>query len=72
MPVYAYRCVNCNGYVEERRAFGDHVTACPNCGGALRQVYHSFRFRFRGRNWKPYDLTTAEGEETVKEEMCYG
>ncbi|SES64121.1 putative regulatory protein, FmdB family [Natronincola peptidivorans] len=42
MPVYEYRCKECNGQFEELRAMADmdKEIKCPHCGseGAMRQI----------------------------------
>ena len=47
MPVYAYRCPACANEWDERRALGDHATACPACGAPGRHVFVPVRFKFR-------------------------
>lgn len=61
MPVYDYKCPGCGYRFEEARRVGDHVRACPMCGGALRQVYHSFVFRMRRP--RLYSPETSERRE---------
>lgn len=69
MPIYVYHCPDCNAEIEERRARGDHRTECPDCGGRVRQVYQSFRFKFAT---KPYSVESSIRGESVREEMRRG
>lgn len=64
MPIYEYRCRNCNCGFEELRALGDHLALCPECGGDLRHIPSLFSFRVgRGHGYSP---ETSAGEESVE------
>lgn len=72
MPIYEYRCLNCERKFQEIRAIDDHATTCVVCGGELERLFTDPAiFRFRGRNWKPYTVEGAEGPEKMKGEICY-
>jgi putative FmdB family regulatory protein len=70
MPIYTYRCTECDNEFDAVRSIGDHLTECPECDGDLRHVYGTFRFRFRSRNWQPYSVESSEKDEKIKEEIC--
>ena len=71
MPIYEYRCLECGGKFQEIRAIDDHATNCTLCGGKLERLFTgSVMFRFRGKNWKPYTVNGAAGQEILKKETC--
>jgi putative FmdB family regulatory protein len=64
MPVNEYQCEQCGKRLDWVRRWGTpHLDKCPDCAGPLRQVYHSFVFRFRRRNWRPYTVESSERAE---------
>ena len=49
MPVYEYRCVDCDRRTEEIQPMGAGPPgACEDCGGELRRVYGRVGVRFSG------------------------
>ena len=70
MPIYTYYCAECVHRFEAVRPIGDHLTDCPECGGYIRRIYDTFRFRFRSPGWHPYSVESSEKEEQIKEEIC--
>lgn len=69
MPLYEYECEACGRVFEVFRRYDEPpIQFCVECGGAVHRKYGgTFVFRFRSRNWRPYDAETAGGEETVEE-----
>lgn len=66
MPIYEYRCHNCNHNFEKLRALGDHLVICLECGGDLRHIPGMFSFRIkRGRGYSPETSAGEEGVETT-------
>ena len=53
MPIYVYRCKECNGVVEEIQKFSDSpLTICNSCNGKLeKQVAQRGAFRLAGPGW---------------------
>ena len=54
MPLYTFKCEQCNRRVEIRRAAKDlHDSyGCDECGGAMkRQIRRTSRPVFKGKHW---------------------
>lgn len=49
MPTYTYACTACSHGFETVQAITDSsLTTCPECGGALRKVFHPVGVAFKG------------------------
>lgn len=49
MPVYAYKCKDCNHQFDLRQSFSDPaVKVCPECGGEVRKQFNSVGVVFKG------------------------
>ncbi|RMG92201.1 MAG: hypothetical protein D6706_17235 [Chloroflexi bacterium] len=49
MPIYTYRCNDCEDVFEMRqRMTDDPITECPACGGHVRRVVNSVGIVFKG------------------------
>ena len=56
MPLYEYRCRNCNHQFEIQQSFSDDaLTECPECGGALRKIFGSIGVTFKGSGFYKND-----------------
>ena len=56
MPIYVYRCVDCDANVEKRQGFADPpLTTCESCGGAVRRVLHPVGVIFKGSGFYSTD-----------------
>ena len=52
MPLYEYRCQQCNRHTERRQKFSDpEITVCPHCGGLLERVLSAPNIAFKGGGW---------------------
>lgn len=52
MPLYEYRCQQCQRHTEKRQKFSDpEITACPHCGGHLERVLSAPNIAFKGGGW---------------------
>lgn len=81
MPIYCYKCDDCDYIWDEFRSLGDHATRCPECDGAGRHVFEPVRFKFvlggprprrrRESEGKVYSRTYGAGE-TVGDPMLDG
>ena len=60
MPTYAYVCTECGHDFETVQAIADAaLTACPQCGGRLRKVFHPVGVAFRGSGFYQTDTRNA-------------
>jgi putative FmdB family regulatory protein len=49
MPIYAYRCRNCNYQFDIRQRFADDpLTCCPRCEGQVKRVISPVGVVFKG------------------------
>lgn len=55
MPVYEYRCTQCQHTFEEYRPVGDSAPTCPACGSPTRKVYASVGLIFKGSGFHTTD-----------------
>lgn len=56
MPLYEYRCRNCNHQFEVQQSFSDDaLTVCPECEGELRKVFNPVGISFKGSGFYKND-----------------
>lgn len=49
MPIYTYRCKECNHQFEQRQHMSEEpLTLCPVCAGSIRRVVNSVGVVFKG------------------------
>jgi putative FmdB family regulatory protein len=49
MPIYSYKCTNCDHRFEARQRFSDDpLTDCPVCGSTIRKVITPVGIVFKG------------------------
>jgi putative FmdB family regulatory protein len=52
MPLYEYKCLQCNRHTEKIQKFSDpEITVCPHCGGTLERVITAPAISFKGGGW---------------------
>ncbi|MDI6845319.1 MAG: zinc ribbon domain-containing protein [Candidatus Saccharicenans sp.] len=64
MPLYEYRCANCQKEFEVLQKVSDEpLTVCPECGGSLRRLISSPAIQFKGSGWyiTDYALKNSPG-----------
>ncbi|MCD2499363.1 FmdB family zinc ribbon protein [Microbacterium nymphoidis] len=62
MPTYAYACTQCGHRFDAVQSFSDDaLTACPECGGALRKQYGSIGVTFNGGGFYRTDSRASSG-----------
>ncbi|MGQ9546954.1 MAG: FmdB family zinc ribbon protein [Dehalococcoidia bacterium] len=63
MPIYQYRCLNCNLQFELKQSFHDKPIAdCPTCRGIARRLFSPVPIVFKG----PGFYVTDSREESPK------
>ncbi len=63
MPNYEYRCTECEHIFEIWQKVGEAAPACPECGSAVKKVFHPPRVIFKGSGFYVTDLR-AEKEKS--------
>jgi putative FmdB family regulatory protein len=52
MPTYGYRCASCAHEFDAVQKFSDApLSTCPECGEAIRRVFHPVGIVFKGSGW---------------------
>ncbi|OFX35040.1 MAG: hypothetical protein A2Z07_11665 [Armatimonadetes bacterium RBG_16_67_12] len=66
MPVYEYRCTQCQHIFERHQAVGEAAPECPQCGGSSRKVFSSVGLIFKGSGFHTTDYrkTVENGDKT--------
>lgn len=67
MPLYTYRCNDCDHEFEVRqRMMDDPITTCPVCGGTVRRVVSSVGVVFKGSGFYVTDNRTSSANGSSK------
>lgn len=65
MPTYAYVCTACAHRFEIVQAISDSsLTTCPECGSALRKVFHPVGVAFKGSGFYRTDSRAKQTSES--------
>mgnify|MGYP000891476281 FL=1 len=61
MPIYTYRCKECDNEFEVRqRMTDDPLTECPVCSGEIRRVVNSVGVVFKGKGFYVTDNRSGQ------------
>ena len=64
MPIYPYRCKECDHHFEKIQKFGaKQEKVCPKCGGALERTLTAPSLNFKGAGWYVNDYA-AKGSSS--------
>ena len=55
MPLYEYRCTNCQHVFEKVHEVGGTPGPCPNCGGTPQRIFTSVGLIFKGSGFHTTD-----------------
>lgn len=62
MPIYEYRCADCNAHLEKMQKVSDEpLTICEKCGGKLQKQWSLSGFQFKGEGWYVTDYSKKPG-----------
>ena len=68
MPIYEYRCDDCEQVFEAIQRIGDEpLDACRHCGGAARRIVSSPAIQFLGSGWYVTDYARKSGDKAANE-----
>ncbi|MDR7417964.1 MAG: zinc ribbon domain-containing protein [Armatimonadota bacterium] len=63
MPVYEYRCTQCEHLFERYQAVGEAAPECPGCGSPSRKVFRSVGLIFKGSGFHTTDYRKSGNGE---------
>ncbi|HTE03686.1 MAG TPA: FmdB family zinc ribbon protein [bacterium] len=63
MPVYEYRCTNCDHLFEVTHEVGGTPGPCPVCGGPARRVFTSVGLIFKGSGFHTTDYRKSPASD---------
>jgi putative FmdB family regulatory protein len=70
MPVYVYKCAQCQHLVEVRQKVNDEpLKVCPNCQGQLKRQFQPVGIIFKGSGFYTTDYKRSENGEKKKAEV---
>ena len=73
MPLYEYQCGACAHRFEQIQKFSDPpLTACPECGGAVRKLVSSPAIQFKGSGWYVTDYARQGKKDPAEAEAKAG
>ena len=72
MPIYEYRCLDCDHEFDLMQKFSDPpADACPSCAGTVRKLISRSAFHLKGDGWYVTDYgkgsTTMSSDSDSKE-----
>jgi len=73
MPIYEYRCQECQQSFEEwQKDFSEHHAPCPVCGGKAERLISSTSFVLKGGGWYSdlYSKPAESKTEPVAKDMA--
>ncbi len=67
MPIYEYKCLECDSHVEKMQKTSDEpLSVCEKCGGKLEKQWSLSGFQFKGDGWYVTDYS-SKGKDQGKE-----
>lgn len=62
MPIYEYRCRDCDKVFEKiQSGFDERTEACPACGGESKRIISNTSFVLKGSGWYVTDYCNRHG-----------
>ena len=73
MPIYEYRCTDCQHTFEVRQKFSDPpVKKCPRCKGKVEKLLSAPGLLFKGTGWYVTDYSDSRKKAMEKEKSAAG
>ena len=67
MPIYEYKCLECETHLEKMQKVSDApLTVCENCGGKLEKQWSRSGFQFKGEGWYVTDYAGKKNDKAEK------
>lgn len=62
MPIYEYKCLDCDTHIEKMQKISDAPLAiCEKCGGRMEKQISLSGFQFKGAGWYVTDYAKKSG-----------
>lgn len=69
MPVYEYKCTNCDEQFEITQKITDEpVSICGQCGGEMKRLITNTSFLLKGSGWYVTDYPSADRKRAIEVE----
>ena len=69
MPIYEYRCQDCNHEFERMQRFSDPpIAVCPTCDGSVQKLISRSAFHLKGSGWYVTDYGRNGGQKNDSSE----
>jgi putative FmdB family regulatory protein len=66
MPIYEYKCKECDSYFEKRQSISEPpLRTCEKCNGELEKLISLSGFAFKGEGWYVTDYAGKNGGKTA-------
>ena len=73
MPIYEYKCTECNEHFEVmQKITDDPLTTCSSCGGELKKLITSTSFVLKGSGWYVTDYPSSERKKAMEDKKPAG
>ncbi|SKA74736.1 FmdB family zinc ribbon protein [Desulfobaculum bizertense] len=70
MPIYEYRCTECNQVFEEwQKNFDEKDMPCPNCGAPSKRLISNTSFVLKGSGWYVTDYCKGGSHGSAKSDV---
>ncbi len=66
MPIYEYRCTNCDNLFDRLQNQDDDEPDCPVCGSDVMRIYSPTGLRFKGNGFHVTDYGRRGPKKGVK------
>ncbi|PON16259.1 hypothetical protein C2W62_19470 [Candidatus Entotheonella serta] len=68
MPIYEYRCLDCDHEFERMQKFSDPpLETCPSCEGTVQKLISRSTFHLKGNGWYVTDYARKSGNNNKSE-----
>ncbi len=68
MPIYEYRCLDCDHEFERMQKFSDPpLETCPSCEGTVQKLISRSTFHLKGDGWYVTDYARKSGNNGKNE-----
>lgn len=69
MPIYEYKCIDCDKQFELMQKFTDEsLSICPDCGGHIRKLISNTSFILKGTGWYVTDYASPDRKKAAEAE----